>query len=345
VFPTERPRAEEYLQGRTWTLREFLNGFTCKSSFLPNDLGIVVTLNRDATIGDAFEKMVQNDISAIPILDPQSQKPLYVLSLMHIMDYLLHNFKQEDFSSSVWSRVQNILSPKSETFQGTAILEVEKYISLTLDPAPCVFEDCNLADAIRIMLESGSHRILVTDLNGNLVNLITQSRIVELISLLIGSIPKCAKAIESLAVGTKQVIMMNDKQTAYEAFLIMRDMKVPSLPVVNSEGALIGVISISDIKLLGWNPQFWTLIGKPLREYLSGLYYNPENPIRSRRAFALLGERGSPSVVRCREWHSFGHVLRTVSYFHVHRIFLVDATNYPTGVISLSDILRELMKD
>ncbi len=55
VFPTELPRAEEYLQGRAWTLREFLNSFTCKATFLPNDLGIVVTLTRDATIGDAFE--------------------------------------------------------------------------------------------------------------------------------------------------------------------------------------------------------------------------------------------------------------------------------------------------
>ncbi len=208
--------------------------------------------------------MVKHDITAIPIIDPQTRKPLYVLSLMHIVDYLLHTFKQEDFSSSVWSRIQNILSPKSETFQGTPILSVERtkgyfirhlsfiteYITLNLDPAPCVLEDCKLADAIRIMLESGAHRILVTDINGNLVNLITQSRIVELISLLVGSIPKCAKPIDGLSgLGTKQVIMMNERQTAYEAFVIMRDMKVSALPIVNGEGVLVGIISLSDIKV------------------------------------------------------------------------------------------------
>jgi len=345
VYPEENPRAEEYLQGRTWTLREFLSGFNCSARFLPNDIGVIVTLERDATIGDAFKKMVQHDITSIPIIDPTTRKPLYVLGLPHIVDYLLHKFKQEDFVPSMWARIQNILSPKSESFTGTSLMELEQNISLQLDPAPTVYEDCLLSDAVRMMLESGSHRLLVTNLNGDLVNIITQSRIVELISLLIGSIPKCAKSIETLGLGTKQVIMVNQNQTVFEAFTLMRDMKLSALPVVNSEGVLIGTISMSDIKLLGWSPEFWMLIGRPLHEYLKELSWKPENPIRSRRAFALLNEKGAPSIVRCREWHSLGHVIRTVAYFKVHRMFVVDATGMPTTVISLSDILREIVKD
>jgi len=340
----ENPRAEEFLQGRSWNLREFLNGFSCKSTFLPNDLGIVVTLERSGTVGEAFEKMVQNDIISIPIVDPVSRKPLYVLSLFHILDYLLHTFKQEDFSSNIWSKMQNIFRPKSNTFCGTSIIDLEKTISLGLDPSPCVSENCKLSDAVKTMLDSDSHRLLVTNSNGDLVNVISQSRIVELVSLLIGSIPKCSNPIEKLKIGTKQVVMVNERQTAYEAFSIMRDMKLSALPIVNAEGVFVGTISISDIKLLGWNSEFWELLGKPLGQYISSLNYKPENRIKS-KAFALLTEKGWQALVRCREWHTFGHVIRTVAYFHVHRLFVVDATGAPTAVISLTDILKELTKD
>jgi len=340
----EAPRVEELLQGRSWNLREFLDGFTCKSSFLPNDLGIVVTLPRNGTVGEAFEKMVQNDIMSIPIVDPTSRKPLYILSLFHILDYLLNTFKQEEFSSSIWSKMQNIFGRKSGNFCGTSIMDLEKTISLGLDPSPCVSENCKLSDAVKIMIDSGSHRLLVTNTNGDLVNVISQSRIVELVSLLIGSIPKCANTIKTLNLGTKQVVMVNDRQTAYEAFSIMRDMTLSALPIINGEGNLIGTISISDIKLLGWNSEFWELLGKPLGEYLSALRYKPENHIKS-RAFSLLTEKGSQPLVRARDYHTFGHVVRTVSYFRVHRLFVVDSIGAPTAVISLTDILKELTKD
>jgi hypothetical protein len=92
AYPKEFARAEEYLQGRVWGLNDFFNGFTCKSAFLPNPLGIIVSLHRNATVGEAWQKMTQYRILSLPILEPGTNKPLYVLSMMHILDFLITKY-------------------------------------------------------------------------------------------------------------------------------------------------------------------------------------------------------------------------------------------------------------
>jgi CBS domain-containing protein len=349
AYPKECARAEEYLQGRVWGLSDFFNSFTCKSVFLPNPLGLIVSLHRNSTVGEAWLKMTEYRILSLPILEPVTNKPLYVLSMMHILDFLITKYGKQDFSADLWAKyIEGVVgNPKTGTF-GATLEELENNSRYGMDPAPAINEDQTLGDAVRLMLECRAHRVCVLNERGDLVNLLSQSRIVELISFLIGSIPKCAKPIQSLDVATTDVMCINENKTAFEAFCMMRDKKLCGLPIVgsvdNTENVLVGNISISDLKLVGFDSSYWRSLGRPLKEYLSCLHYRPEYPLRS-DAFSLLREKGCPELVRVREWHTFGHVIRTLAYFKIHRIYVTDSTGAPTGIITLTDVLRELTRE
>jgi CBS domain-containing protein len=256
---------------------------------------------------------------------------------------------KQDFSTELWTKYMEevVGNPRTGTF-GATLEELEQNSRYGMDPAPAIREDQTLGQAVRLMLETRAHRVCVLNEQGDLVNLLSQSRIVELISFLIGSIPKCAKPIQSLDLATPNVMCCNENQTAFDAFCFMREKKVCGLPIVgtvdNTENVLIGNISVSDLKLVGFDSSYWKTLAYPLKEYLLNLHYKPEYYIRS-DAFSLLREKGFPELVRVREWHTFGHVIRTLAYFKIHRIYVTDSTGAPTGIITLTDVLRELTRD
>jgi CBS domain-containing protein len=156
--------------------------------------------------------------------------------MVHILDFLITKYGKQDFTPELWGKyIETVIgNPKTGTFSAT-LTELEGKSNLLssltflanlrygLDPAPVINQNQTLGQAVKAMLGAGSHRVLVTDDRGDLVNILSQSRVVELISYLIGSIPKCAKPIEFLGLATKEVISVHENQTAFEAFCIMRE--------------------------------------------------------------------------------------------------------------------------
>ncbi len=112
---------------------------------------------------------------------------------------------------------------------------------------------------------------------------------------------------------------------------------------MNNMGRLVGNISVNDMKLIGFDGHYWNLLGKPLVEYLKELRARPESKIRS-HVFALLQEDDQPPiVVKCKEKDNLAFVIRIINFYRVHRMYIVDDTMKPVGVISLSDVLRTVV--
>jgi len=58
----------------------------------------------------------------------------------------------------------------------------------------------------------------------------------------------------------------------------------------------------------------------------------------------LLNQEGSkPAVVFCRLNDSIAIVVKMLTYYHVHRVFIVDADSKPIGIISIHDVLKALV--
>lgn len=128
------------------------------------------------------------------------------------------------------------------------------------------------------------------------------------------------------------------------------------LAVVNNKGTLVGSISVSDLKVIylellalltqtklaGFKEQYWSLLSKPISEYLKEVRYHPEAKVRP-SVFALLHDELRGIVVKCKPNHSFGYVIRLLAYYRIHRLFIVDDSTIPIGVISLTDILSTIL--
>lgn len=84
------------------------------------------------------------------------------------------------------------------------------------------------------MVEKGTHRVIVLDEQvcfpqgfvnnkGKLTNIITQSRIAQLLPFVADSSAKFKKSLKELNLGQKPVITVTESSSAISAFQLMRD--------------------------------------------------------------------------------------------------------------------------
>ena len=102
-----------------------------------------------------------------------------------------------------------------------------------------------------------------------------------------------------------------------EAFARMRNNNVSCFPVVNDKGALVHVLSASDLRSLSVSNV--DLLEQPLRIFLN--------------------KRPATSLVTCTRDHKLSEVLRRLDESGRHRAVLTDNDMKPLHVVSLSDII------
>jgi len=118
----------------------------------------------------------------------------------------------------------------------------------------------------------------------------------------------------------------------------MLEKRVSGLPVVNERGELVGNISMSDIKLIGWNADYWNILGLPIREYIAQLASHPESLFIRNYNFWNV-DRPQTVILKCAEQNKLSSVVKMMNFYKVHRIYKVGEKE-PTGVISMYDVLK-----
>jgi len=215
--------------------------------------------------------------------------------------------------------------------------------SVSIDSVYTLPGTSTIDETLKTMVEKQCHRIIITNNQGELINMITQSRILQFVSAMVDSIPKCSLTIKELNIGFKEVVSVFETDTGYQAFNKMKFHRVGGIAVLDENGILKGSISITDLKLIGFNTEYWNYLSKTVHEYLEAVRSHPEAKIRP-SVFSMLEDKDKPMVVKCTVNYTFGFVIRLFSYYKVHRIFIVDSQFHPIGVITLSDVIAELVK-
>jgi len=140
--------------------------------------------------------------------------------------------------------------------------------------------------------------------------------------------------------GFKSVVTVRDTDVTYKAFKLMIEKKVTGVAVVDANGKLIGNISVSDFKFAEFEHRFWDLLGSPVLKYLEQVTDKPESNIRS-HLFSWLKESGKPPiVVSVKENDTLGTVIKFLTFYNIHRLFITDNNGKPIGVVSLYDVLK-----
>jgi len=198
-----------------------------------------------------------------------------------------------------------------------------------------VKETETLEQATRVLAEQSIHRVPVVDENGKIVNIISQSSIIQIIT------DKCVnlfgedteRSISELAtVGSSPVLSVSKNESVINTFRIL-DMKNKSgIALTDNDGRLVGTTTGKDLGLFLKNPTLATL-NLPIFEHLQ--------KIRAE----LINIRTPCISVFARD--NLARAVALLAATRVHRVFVVsDEEHYrPVKVISITDILTFLLAE
>lgn len=188
-----------------------------------------------------------------------------------------------------------------------------------------VGEDAPVQTAINEM--RFCRRLAVVDQQGNMISMITQTKITRWLHTIadtvfrsIGSAP-----VGDLGLGFGEVVVAHHKEKALRAFSTMYDRGVSGIAVVNDEGAVVGNISTSDLKDIGYDGKLISRLCGTCGEFLDRRFEG----------------RGVPRLVSATPNTTVSELLTLYATHRVHRVYLVSGENQtPLGVCTLTDIMN-----
>jgi len=182
------------------------------------------------------------------------------------------------------------------------------------------------------ILASGVHRVPVVDTESKIVNIISQSTIINFLNLHMKDIAEGFKpTIKELHIGTRPVVSVSKTTSAIETFRLMDNRKISGVAVVDETGKFIGNTSASDLKLFVKTLSL-DILNYPIMEYLKKI-----------RQEAI--EIQSPTI-SCSTHDSLAIVIGKLASTKVHKIFVADdSSGYKVEcVVSITDIIRYAIK-
>jgi CBS-domain-containing membrane protein len=275
----------------------------------------MITVNKDTSVHDTLQVLYDTGILSVPVAD-QTMKvyPKHIagfVDLLDILAYLIHVCEAYSISYGT----PNALA---HAFMHKPVGELIDFSSR--DKFKAVLEEDDLLTVMGV-LSHGTHRVGVMNVLNDIQNLVAQSDIVQLLALNVRFLGNDAnKQVQDFGLTSRRLVVVNANDSALVSFKRMNDMRVSAAPIVNDHGVLVGTLSVSDLKGLVVD-SFSSLLGSTL-DFSQKHHYVQSVP------------------VVCQPTDSFAKVVQEVALSRRHRVWIVDSTQKPVGVISLTDICR-----
>lgn len=248
----------------------------------------VITLSTEDFISTAIAKMSDNKMHHIPVLDGKG-------NYIGMLDY-------------------NLLYKRGS-------IPITTKVKTVMERTPSVSADASVADAARIMLDSGIKALPVIEKN-KLKGILTATDIVHSVN----SMPEVSSLLAS-DIMSGEPITVSESESLEEALRKMRDIDETSIPVVDDRGRVTGMININDI-----SKELWRERGR-MRQ---GEYYR--NKPRSLVKDVMV----SPLVVSVDK--NVSTCMSKMVNTDARICAVVNDDMIPEGIISQMDILGEVVK-
>jgi len=187
------------------------------------------------------------------------------------------------------------------------------------DEMKTVEYDASLSTVVN-MFSTEIHRVGVVH-GDRLVNILSQSDIIKFLisrGVYIGS--KIQKPIKEVGLEPLGVASILESIPTIDVIRFMRDHILSGVPIVDKNGRMIANFSASD--LLGLNEKNSSSLALPVKDFINGIHRFPKSPV---------------CVV---ESDTVEMVLLKMVVHHVHRVYIVDKSMKPTGVITMTDLMQ-----
>jgi len=318
-------------QNKHHTSPEFLVSLLhTKADALRPPHNTVFVAERTDKIVDVFKGLVKHNFLSVPVLQKTGRKWYGFLDMGDIVSYVCNTFGSAQLSSTqdFWA-----LFNKEESFRHVTVKDVMKSPLTRRNPFHPIKGGYSLLYAVEALAkERNLYRVAVIDDDRQLLNLITDSQVLTFLHENIEKIgPKVDKTVADMHV-LKEVVHIKESQPALDAFNLMVKEAISGVAVVDDRGHLVGNLSVRDLKVMAPDGGlFWRLYGTA-KSFLEKLH-------------AEYAGSGRPATVQtCTMNDTLKNVITKLAANRIHRLFVVDEKNMPIGVISLRDVLMEVLE-
>lgn len=284
---------------------------------LPPNLSVWYVTNTD-TLSKALKLLFEHQILSVPVLNERSRKFISFVDVIDICCTAL-NYLEKGGKEGV------DLDAIQAHFEKSPITQVSN--ASNRDPYKPVEDSASLKIALGIMEHHRVHRVPVIDSDGELITLLTQTAVMSFCEPYISTLPVASKKLSELEIGRRELISVTKNQRVRDALRLMRDKRVSGIAIVEKDGIVIGNISASDLKHLGYTKEnLFKNITITLEQFMKE---TPKNPLIPGPICVTL----NTTVEEL--WFKLVNT-------RVHRVYVVDEKGKGIGVISLTDCLKLL---
>jgi len=286
----------------------------------------LVIVDSDTSVVDALKILSEHRILSAPVYDAKLKQYLGMIAMNDIVSHIVNTVVGAQKLGEGFERAL-------EEYSTIAHATSAKITDLSsCNPFVAVAVESNLQDVIEILCRDHVHRVCVIDSKGNLVNIITQSAILNFVEKNLSKFPReiLQKSVKELGIGHSPVITVDACESTATAFKILVDNHFSAIPVINraiGEG-MIANISVRDARRVAARPQDIYALHDTVLHFVNSLQDDPLQEM-------------NPSIV-CHEKDTLEMLIHKLCATRIHRIYVVDEHMRPISVISLVSVLRGL---
>jgi len=287
--------------------------------------GPIVVVDSQDTLAKTFLTMVKSNILCAPVFDRTSNTFVGLIDMIDIACFVVEIAQNKD---KLGTDYVDFLSEEEE-FKGRKTADVVD-LSKRNKLYP-VNAGANLFDAVTLMATNHVQRIPILDREGNILNLLTQSAVIDYLAKHVEQLgPSIKKTLKELNFGNKPVISIYHNKPAIEAFKLMAENRISGLAVIDSDKTLMANISARDLRSIQQDARLFERLYYPVGEFVSH--------VRQANFRAV-----HPSIC-CTLDDTFQKIIMRIAAARIHRIYVVDENRHPVSVISLHDVLKKILE-
>jgi len=306
---------------------DFFKTLKTPTPVFPNDSGAIVTISSTTSLSGGFQALIKHNLLSVPVYDPIERSFLGFFTMLDLVVHVLELMTGLDFPEGDATAFMSLLTEK-EQFSSHRVRDV---MGKGGEPYVCVGDNEPVDRVARTMVLRHAHRAVVLHQTGELVNVITQSRLIECVNELWGIDPTLSslanRKIGEIKIGSRDVISIPEHRPALDAFKLIREKGVCGIAVVRGN-ELVGNISSHDLTRVKSTGSYLKLLYAPVCEYLE-----------------RVTKEHKMGLIKCTPQETFKVVVDRMVENQVHRCYIVQSheSNILVGIISLSDILAAIV--
>jgi len=280
-------------------------------------------VDKTTSVHDTLKILYDTGFSSLTVSDPTiASYPKHIAGFVDLLDILAYLITICDTVGVSDATADTLAS----TFMSKPVGDLMDYSSR--DHFKAVVEEDELLKVISILSKDGNHRVAVIDVLSEVRHILTQTDIVKVLHANIESLAHVSHiSIRDLGIAYSNVVTVRANDTTLDSLRIMNAHRLSAVPIINDAGVLAGTLSISDLKSV--TSDSFRMLSMGALQFAEKHSYSATQ---------------TPKAIVVTPESTFGDVINLVNHARTHRVWVVDATHKPIGVISLTDICRVITK-